>query len=396
MMRVTDPLGPEWAKGYSLDYLKALAAPFQRVHKPLVFGAFALVKERDLATALQAEQVVSEGKGAFEGVAILQQRRAASTQQDFAQREFTVPAGAAYIAAMAALSRQAAKRLVASVLARAKLRGVQQVWAEIFEEDADAKAAILSHSFTYVGTKIAAGSEIKGVYVLGAAHLPLAPLGPAEEASILVLKPDWLTPLEHELIKEELDASDEAFAQHYSGYNKRKSWTALALRGYDPNDPQFIIKPSEMSKAWKDSYPHRLKAQPKWTSASKHFKTAVQVTRMLDYELDRVRFMRLREEDGELSRHADITDRDAGVRDGKIVRLHVPIITSDKVRFSSWTSRGERKEICMPERALCYLDQRKPHAVKNLDPTLARIHLVIDCVSDTRMRATIANAGEHD
>lgn len=43
------------------------------------------------------------------------------------------------------------------------------------------------------------------------------------------------------------------------------------------------------------------------------------------------------------------------------------------------------------EGSLVYLDQRKPHAVRN-DGAAERIHLVIDTVSTPELRQQIANA----
>ena len=43
---------------------------------------------------------------------------------------------------------------------------------------------------------------------------------------------------------------DYEFTNHYSNYNKDKSWSAISLRGYSP-EWSFITKPAEMSKKWK-------------------------------------------------------------------------------------------------------------------------------------------------
>ena len=102
--------------------------------------------------------------------------------------------------------------------------------------------------------------------------------------------------------------------------------------------------------------------------------------------------MRLRAKGGELARHADITDREAGTADGMISRFHIPIVTSPAVRFSGWTVRGERIDAAWPEGALCCLDQRKPHTVTNSDPELARVHLVIDAISNATIRSVLASA----
>src|SRR5204863_8036626 len=103
---------------------------------------------------------------------------------------------------------------------------------------------------------------------------------------------------------------------------------------------------------------------------------------------ERVRFMQLRPT-GALSRHADITDRDAGTADGKIARLHLPITTSPACVFHAWTARGDLLERHLEADRLHYLDTRKPHAVENADPMVWRKHLVIDAVADARLRALL-------
>ena len=39
---------PDWQKGFELEHLRSFAAVFKERHKPLVFGAFGLTKERDI------------------------------------------------------------------------------------------------------------------------------------------------------------------------------------------------------------------------------------------------------------------------------------------------------------------------------------------------------------
>ena len=46
----------EWAKGYDLDFLKDLSCAFKD-QKKYIYGAFGLVKERDVANALSEKRV---------------------------------------------------------------------------------------------------------------------------------------------------------------------------------------------------------------------------------------------------------------------------------------------------------------------------------------------------
>jgi hypothetical protein len=98
--------------------------------------------------------------------------------------------------------------------------------------------------------------------------------------------------------------------------------------------------------------------------------------------------MRLARGGGELTRHADITDPEAGTADGSVARLHIPLQTDERCVFRGWGLDGRENRAHFPERALCYLDTRKPHAVIN-EGERDRIHLVVDCHSGPELRAMI-------
>jgi len=53
-------------------------------------------------------------------------------------------------------------------------------------------------------------------------------------------------------------------------------------------------------------------------------------------KIERIRFMSLAPGGGELSRHTDQVDPFIGVSDGKLMRLHIPVITNPKMEFTSW------------------------------------------------------------
>jgi hypothetical protein len=323
-------------------------------------------------------------------VAIFMVTKQASEQQDFAQRPFHVPSMTVVVKAFAARDAESAHKVASALVSKAK---GHPVLFEIFEEDDIAKAAVLASGLRYAGTKISAGSEIKGLYTHGFKAPLLAEQAPEDTVTLAVLDRVFLSAQALAEINGELDAyGEEAFAQHYSDYNKRKSWTSFALRGYS-DEPGDIVKPAEMSKAWKEAHPAALKERPRWTRASAQFPSTLSALGQLgELEFDRVRFMRLRAKDGELSRHADITDREAGTANGFVSRLHVPIRTSPAVTFYGWGARGNKLERNLPQGALCYLDQRKPHAVRNTDPTVDRVHLVIDCFANERVRDLIRAA----
>ena len=379
----------DWQRGYDLEMLRARAAPFKERHKALVFGGFGLTKERDVAEALQRGRFHSVGaQGRFEAAALVKPLKSVATFRDFRGEELVLTEGL-YVSAFAAVFPEAGARLLRAL--REKItRGA--LYVEIFEEDNVAKHILLHLGFSWRSTKIAAGSELKGVYVFGSAYgdarLPL------EEVTVIkVLERDFLSQFDNLTICEELRRAGLPWEQHYSNYNKRKSWTGFALRGFSA-DPSFIIKPAEMAQSWKEANPEAMKATPHWTTAFDRFIWTVRVVRRLlkqigrtDADLDRVRFLRLAG-GGELTRHADITDREAGVAEGKLTRLHIPIVTNDTVQMRGWNVRGREETAHFPTNSLCYLDQRKPHAVRN--PGQAeRIHLVLDVRGSAALRQQI-------
>ena len=59
-------------------------------------------------------------------------------------------------------------------------------------------------------------------------------------------------------------------------------------------------------------------------------------------KIERIRFMSLAPGGGELQRHTDQVDPDLGVNDGRIMRLHIPVITNPKMEFTSWDMHGKK------------------------------------------------------
>jgi hypothetical protein len=327
----------------------------------------------------------SNGIGGTQAIAIFHRLKRPGRLVDFAKREQAIPAGALYVEAFAALSPATAHATMLGLMERAK---PGDLWVEIFEEDAIVREAVASAGLVYQGSKILAGGEVKGVYATRPATAYA--LDAVEEATLSVLAPEFLSNSELAEISAEL-AQGAPFAQHYSSYNKRGTWEAFALRGYRPSDPCFIIKPAEMSRAWKKEHPADLLAVCADTTIAPLFGAVKRVADRLSPLLDRVRFMRLRAGGGELTRHADITDRQAGVQDGCVIRLHIPIVTNPAVRFSAWNARGVRTEAHFPVGALCYLDQRKPHTAINGGAD-DRVHLVIDAFANDYLRSLIRSA----
>lgn len=178
------------------------------------------------------------------------------------------------------------------------------------------------------------------------------------------------------------------------------SWSALSLRGFKPDDPQWGIKPSEMSKDWWSKHPEAKRyTQCDWTVLAARCPATVALVKSMPYweNLERVRLLQMSSRNGKaatLSRHSDVTDRAAGTRDGAIARFHVPLITDPSITMSAWNLKGRTKAVHLPAWTCWYLDARKPHAVVN-PSNVDRIHLVVDVVADRRVRKAIVDGQEY-
>lgn len=395
-MTETDPL-PSWARGFPLAELKERASIFAEAFGPYVHGAFGMPKENAIADALAAGECIwtRADQNAVQGVALAKHLKSGSRQLDFAGRAATPRAGDVIVRAIAGTD-EARSRIIAALAPRGPA-----LWVEDFVE-APHSALWPQLGFERVLTKVMASSDLKGLWLRSAEEPRIrvpAPLDPADWPALAVLAEGWLADGEREAILAELDDYSESladpeatpWAQHYSSYNKRQSWTAFALHGYDRADPGFIIKPAEMSRKWKAENPERAKAKCGMTLAGPHFPKALDIVARLPGHPQRVRLMRLASGNGELSRHADITDPEAGTADRATARIHIPLASPPECKFLGWGLGGERIERRFPPGALCYLDTRKPHSVINPGAE-DRVHLVVDLHSGPELREMIARA----
>ncbi len=379
---------PGWARGFPLDFLKEAAGLYREEFKPHTYGAFGLPKERDVADALHDGALIwarsLSGNKPLAALAIAKPVQRPSPHEDFAGRRVVLQAGSVFVKSIAGTD-EGKRRILGSVLAHAPT-----AWVEAHVENPATVAVLSAAGFRHIVTKVSASSDLKGMFARGDVLAP-EPLHPADEPSVKVLRHDFITQAETAAICQELEAlGGAAFAQHYSSYNKRQSWTAVALRGFDPADPGFIAKPAEMSRAWKDTNPARLAAPCEDTTAAPLFPTVWEVLKRLPVaRVQRVRFMRLSAKGGELTRHADITDPEAGTAEGKVARLHIPITTEPGCLFRAWGLEGAESRLHMPARSLSYIDTRKPHAVVN-PAAMSRIHLVVDAFSTPELRAWLS------
>ena len=267
-------------------------------------------------------------------------------------------------------------------------------WFYVWTEDAESNRLAKECGFKWVGTKITTFSEMVAIYFCGPGERPPRqhPTRPlAEDVDcVRIHRPGRFHSLE--AAQEEVRAIGD-FANHYSNYNKAKSWSALALRGYSP-DPGMIGKPSEMNKQWKEEHAgETFGLQDTPLRQKLPVINAIAERAIVDPDrhpvfYHRVRLMKLAPGGGTLERHTDQADPDSGVQDGRAARFHIPLITNPGVIFTTWDVHGSEKDVHMKEGEVWYLDTRKPHRAVNRGDT-PRVHLVIDVVSDSTIRSLL-------
>lgn len=387
---------PEWQHGYQLAFLKELCQPFKR-QKPWAFGAFSLPRERDVAEAIvRGRAWFTKDRAA---ILLTEPVRKPRAWTQFSGESIPIPSGSCFVSAFSALSMEAGRRLLRELLARAEAKADPEaqllapaLYLEAFAEDELVKRLCAELGLVWIGTKVAASSSIMHLWTSAREVQPMVPSIP-DRATLCTLAENWLPEEDLAEISAELVRWDNAcgpFAQHYSSYNKRRSWTAIALRGFDARDPHFIQKPAEMDRAWKKEHAELLQAACENTTAAPVFPRTMQVVSRLPGAAERIRFMRLAP-GGELTRHADIIDPDAGTANGKQVRLHISIASHPDCLFRAWDLDGCEIHLYMRARSLCYIDTRKPHAVINRSK-VARTHLVVDLEAGDWTRELLTKA----
>jgi hypothetical protein len=373
-----------WQRGYDLGLLRLLAMLFAQHDEGMIHGAFGTYRETAAAADLERGALRIAWADDEPVAAVI----AGSPGRGLRFTDFR-GYGLALRPGLDSVRRMAwAPGYDGAVLEWLQSAG-RPLAVETWQEHPGERALVAALGLDLAAVKISAASEVRGLWT-APGLLDHAPGYVPEEALALGRLP---LDLEAEAVAllAEVDAAALAWAQHYSSYNQRGAWTALALRGY-ADDPAFVIKPAEMSHGWQEQHEETLAAPIRDTPLRAALPAAEPVMAALPVgELHRVRLMQLAPGGGELTRHADITDRDAGVADGKLVRLHVPLRTNPDCVFSSWTLDGARQRFTMPAGSCCYLDTRKPHTATNHGMT-ARVHLVVDAEATADTRAALAQA----
>ena len=168
-----------------------------------------------------------------------------------------------------------------------------------------------------------------------------------------------------------LDCIDNTkFSKVKTKYSKGDDWTAISLRGYGPT-PLDILKPNVLRSKVNES----AELQDTDLLSDQRFTIVKEVLKKIPSTFERVRLMKIKANSG-IGKHSDKIDKDFGLEDGKIIRIHVPIRTNDQVEFCLWEGK-EKLTNYLEVGHYYYVDVRAPHAVTN-NSDVDRIHLVVD------------------
>jgi hypothetical protein len=157
-------------------------------------------------------------------------------------------------------------------------------------------------------------------------------------------------------------------------YNAKGNWDAVSIRGYS-DDISNILKPGVLES--------NVEEQPlRWTHLYEQpeLLSIKEILTFIPAEFERVRIMRLKS-GTRISKHTDKVDK--SIKDGKIVRLHVPLKTNSNVTFTLWEGNNSNT-YNLETGKYYYVDVSKPHAVDN-SADFDRLHLVIDCFNNPKL-----------
>ena len=176
-----------------------------------------------------------------------------------------------------------------------------------------------------------------------------------------------------------LDGMNFQLLTQIAPYKNNNIWTALSLHGFGSNASD-IFKPGFVdTKVEVDT-------QLQWTSLFNEptMKPISEMISKLPCNFERIRFTKL-VAGKSLKKHTD--NIDDGIKNKKIVRLHIPIRTNNDVIFTFYENENDLKGKLFNLKTghYYYLDVTKHHSVSN-NSNIDRYHLVIDCFVNDELK----------
>lgn len=395
-----------WQRGYPLARLRRIARLFREAEEGLVHSVFGAFREREVAETLSRKSlhvlnwqrqpvaaVVAERAGQRRRIKDFRDQLCGMVEPgDLVIKRAVAKTGAGHSMLRDWIAKQVA----------VPARGA--IWWEGWSECALDRWLLREFPWGLKGAKVSASSEIRFVAFLdeepgiasgfwpdGKSHELDAESYPYPRQDLVTLcRLKLRVPKARlEALREALERRGPEFFQHYSSYNKGGAWTALALRGFGA-DSGFIIKPAEMAKKWKTENAGKLAWGCADTALRKELPEAEPLIDLVPGEKQRIRLMKLAPGGGELTRHADITDPEAGTAPGQLLRIHIPLVTNPEVIFRGWDLHGRQHACNMKCGEAWYLDTRKAHTARNGGGS-ERIHLVLDTCSSPELLALLGD-----
>jgi len=372
-----------WQKGFDLDYLKKLEKNFNSYNE-YAQHELSKFKKNNIAEALSRDNIQLIGPALI---------HAEETKSKVNIWMFsgvllgTKYPGDLHIKHLGYTHEQDRKNIITTLTEDIRYI-TKNVWLYINEENPNDKDIAEKAGFKKVGAKYNSVADLIGVYFKDSNSA----LEDRQHPHIPTYEKYTLKPFDLDFTKivpklaKQLEEKSLEFTNHYSNYNKEKAWSAISLRGYSP-DWRFITKPVEMNKKWQEEHKDE-KFELQDTELRKEFPLVEDILSSFKTEIHRVRFMNLKPGDGELERHTDQVDPDLGISNGRLMRVHIPIVTNSKVEFTSWGITGSKTIVNMEEGHCWYLDIRKPHRAINGGNSW-RTHLVIDVVANEQVRGLL-------
>jgi hypothetical protein len=373
---------PDWARGYPVEELERIADICQEHDHEYSLSVFSKVQERDVATWMDEYQVIAADDWCIVYEDVDRSRRI----QDFRreprgkmQRYDRFVRRVAWRDDDSSDAYSAVRETLGALLD--DVTGWVRLWQGHPGDERLADDLGLDHGLT----KISAASELEGIWVTDDEIVHIDDLLP-EEALHLERASTSIDPDAFQAARDALDRIEE-WTGHYSKYGDPDTWSALALRGFG-GKTGFIDKPAERNQSWREDNPDKLNWECQDTPLRDELPELDPLIDAVPGRKERIRLMRLGPDDGEIERHADITDPDAGAALGNLMRMHVPLQTNIGVAFTSWNRFGNPKTTHMGAGEIWYLDTRKPHRVINEGST-DRVHLVLDVESNEQLLDTL-------
>ena len=166
-------------------------------------------------------------------------------------------------------------------------------------------------------------------------------------------------------------------------YNAKGNWDAVSIRGYS-DDILNILKPGVLKS--------NVKKEPlRWTELYEvaSLLPIKEILLQIPAEFKRVRVMRLKAGTS-IKKHTDKVDKE--IKNGNIIRLHIPLRTNNNVHFYLWEGKEEH-HFNLETGKYYYTDVSKPHAVHN-KADFDRLHLVVDCYNNDKLRNLLKQTEE--